>query len=247
MENNSEAFRKDKFSSYGKLKNYDKVEIREDVIQDLEINYLRFLKDFKDKKILDLGCGQGYFLDFLKKHNFSDYIGIDIDEDLAEVCKRKGHNAISGDGFDFLKKTKYKFDVIVLNDVFEHFKKEEGLALLKLINNKMNKNGIIIIRVPNANFMFSCSARYADYTHEILYEKESLTQVLNLSGFDTIYVGDYNYGIIGGGRSIKNIIVKSIRKIILIIHNITLRIVAGRKYNECDIFAVARKKNGLKK
>jgi len=241
MENVGRSFRTEKFKDYGKGKNYLGIKTRADVVRDIELNYLRFLKDFKNKKILDLGCGQGYFLDFLKKHGFSDYSGIDIDKDLVALCKQKSHSAICDDAFDFFEKTKDKYDVVVLNDVLEHFKKAEGIALLKLVNGRMQKNGIIIIRVPNANFMFASSIRYGDFTHEVLYENESLQQILRLSGFDTFYIGDYAYGLFGNKRSVKTALVSIARKTILLCHGVVLRIVAGRRYNEFDIFAVGVK------
>lgn len=47
--------------------------------------------DLSGKSIVDIGCGFGDFLTFLqeKKINFSSYLGIDINEDLLLVARKK--------------------------------------------------------------------------------------------------------------------------------------------------------------
>ncbi len=52
--------------------------------------FLRIAGDFSGKKILDFGCGKGDFLGFLKSKGLSvNYCGIDINENLIELAKKK--------------------------------------------------------------------------------------------------------------------------------------------------------------
>lgn len=176
----------DIYRIYAKEKKWDEVILDKNRIKEFEINYLPFIKNLKNSKILDVGSGQGFFLDFCKEHGFSNYSGIDINKDLINVCRKKGHKVVHDDISNFLIKTKDTFDIIVLNDILEHFKKDMAIKLLKMLKEKLNREGLIIIRVPNANYLFSAYYRYNDFTHETIYEIESLQYFLKLVGFDVL-------------------------------------------------------------
>jgi SAM-dependent methyltransferase len=47
----------------------------------------------KDSKILNIGCGVGYFLDEMKSRGYTDVTGITLSEANMEYCVKKGHNA----------------------------------------------------------------------------------------------------------------------------------------------------------
>ena len=77
----------------------------------LKENYLfDFLEKLgKDKKILDIGCGNGIFLDRLKKRGFGNIVGAD----LANYLKDKSHRHIIVDiNVEKLPVEESSFDVI---------------------------------------------------------------------------------------------------------------------------------------
>ena len=45
----------------------------------------------KDSKILDLGCGPGYFLDEMKERGFEDVLGVTLSPGDIKICEEKGH------------------------------------------------------------------------------------------------------------------------------------------------------------
>jgi 2-polyprenyl-3-methyl-5-hydroxy-6-metoxy-1,4-benzoquinol methylase len=154
--------------------------------------YGPYLPKNKDARILDLGCGMGHFLYFLKKMGYSNFIGIEISpQQVAFVRKYVTNNVILADGFDFLKEVLEKgdyFDVIVLNDVIEHIPKEKILELLKLIFNTLKPGGKVIIKTPNMSNPFNLRSRYMDFTHEVGFTEHSLYEVLYTVGFRKIRV-----------------------------------------------------------
>ncbi len=152
-------------------------------------NYLKHLPADKNAKIVDLGCGMGHFLNFLVKEKYCNYTGIDASEENIDFCRKNNFNAVLGDIFEFLKDTKETYDVIVLNDIIEHLEKSEIILLLQLIFKALHHDGCLIIKTPNAsNPIMASSSRYYDFTHELIFTEESMSQVLRITGFSRISV-----------------------------------------------------------
>lgn len=96
------------------------------------------------KRILDYGCSYGVLLDQAKMSGHLTY-GIEINEELAEKQRLKGH-AI----FQQIEDTgNNKFDVIVFNHSLEHILtlKDE----FKKVVDRLYSNGIVIVLAPNYN------------------------------------------------------------------------------------------------
>ena len=45
----------------------------------------------KNAKILDMGCGPGYFLDEMKKRGYTDLVGVTLSPGDIKTCEEKGH------------------------------------------------------------------------------------------------------------------------------------------------------------
>jgi 2-polyprenyl-3-methyl-5-hydroxy-6-metoxy-1,4-benzoquinol methylase len=150
----------------------------------------RFLgADYKDKSIIDIGCGIGGVLNFLKNKGCTDIFGVDYSEEQVEVCQKYVTDKISkADTFDFFKYNSKKYDIIIMLDVLEHFQKNKIIELLKLVYNSLSPNGIVIIRTPNMGSLIASYVRYIDFTHDIGFTPESLSQVLSEAEFTSINI-----------------------------------------------------------
>jgi ubiquinone/menaquinone biosynthesis C-methylase UbiE len=80
---------------------------------------IRLAGDFSGKKVLDFGCGKGDFYGYMREKGISvDYCGIDINENLIELARRKLPEA------EFIvmdieeREFKRDFDVIFVCGVF---------------------------------------------------------------------------------------------------------------------------------
>lgn len=150
-------------------------------------NYLTHLPENKNSRIIDVGCGMGHFLFFLKNEGYKEYLGIDISRENIEFCKANDFNVELWNIFDFFEETKDVYDVIVMNDILEHFNKDEIFKILELVYARLNEKGRLILKVPNAaNPILAGSSRYIDFTHETLFTEESLSQILNVVGFKDV-------------------------------------------------------------
>jgi 2-polyprenyl-3-methyl-5-hydroxy-6-metoxy-1,4-benzoquinol methylase len=106
--------------------------------------HLFFLKKFgKNKgKILDVGCGNGFFLKYMKKNDWQE-LGIEISPRARANAKKLGVKTQS----DFRGVGVEKFDVVMLRFVLEHMR--NPTELLKKVRKYLKKGGILITIVPN--------------------------------------------------------------------------------------------------
>lgn len=195
------------------------------------INYRRFLPANKNARILDIGCGSGFFLYFFEKEGYHNYIGIDISKEQIEQAKRVCKGIIVEDDLKtFLKLENKLYDFIVMRHVIEHFKKDEILDILHTLRGHLTKGGRILIEVPNgASPVFGSYFRYSDFTHEISFTIESLEDVLFASGFKVIYSGPC-------------VVNNPFKRLVFSLINKFLKLVLYRNYGlilDASIFAVA--------
>jgi 2-polyprenyl-3-methyl-5-hydroxy-6-metoxy-1,4-benzoquinol methylase len=148
--------------------------------------------DKNKAKVLDVGCGLGQNMWAMKELGFRDVRGIDISQDLVQICWKMGLNVECQEMFSFLEGRKDKYDIILFFDVIEHLFKDEVVRIIKLFNNHLNKNGVLIIHTANAEFPYSLRTRYIDITHELSFTDESLHDVLILGGFNRIKIFGVN-------------------------------------------------------
>ncbi|MFQ5914082.1 MAG: class I SAM-dependent methyltransferase [Nitrospinota bacterium] len=163
-----------------------------------------FLPADKNAAILDIGCGFGSFLYFLKKEGYRDVFGVDISPEQVEVARGLGiNNAHCEDLEVFLQKHTGEFDCIAALDVIEHIGKEELFPILDAVQQALKPGGIFIMQAPNGASPLCGAIRYADFTHELAFTKESVGQVLRVAGFADIRVyptGPVVHGLLSACR-----------------------------------------------
>ena len=132
------------------------------------------------KKHLDLGCGVGTLCDFLYNKGIKT-TGIDISNDMIELCKTKNSNI----NFFVSDITKYsseeKYDLITLTcDVVNHILKESELKLLlKNAYTMLNEDGYIIFDIFDKKYLHLNKNIISNRDNDIkvqyyITEKESL-------------------------------------------------------------------------
>ena len=139
--------------------------------------------------VLDIGSGNGHFL-FSVQQNQIDYLGIEPSTQKVENSKKIGVNKVLNVGLEeFLDNNNLnqKFDLIFLNQVFEHL--EDPLLKLKKLKNLLSKNGIIIIVVPNCNKNYY-QCRADDHApHLTFWNESSLKLMANKMDFISLEMG----------------------------------------------------------
>lgn len=140
----------------------------------------------KDIGILELGCGRGYMLEYLKNHGFSNLKGIDISEEQIEISQKKGFEVKVADAIEYLEKDTAKYKLIFALDFVEHFHKEELFPLFESIFKNLDEGGLLIMHTPNGQAIISSKMIYGDLTHLTIFTPVSAEQILRNIGFKEI-------------------------------------------------------------
>lgn len=151
--------------------------------------YKDILPKNRDVKIIDIACGGGHFLYFLKKEGYTNIQGIDLSEGQLELARKMElKNIQKADLFEYMPKHPECFDMIVANDIIEHLKKDEILKLLDIIHQSLVPGGRVLISTPNACSLLGAGLIDIDFTHEQGFTPESLRQVLIVCKFEDVSV-----------------------------------------------------------
>lgn len=134
---------------------------------------------------LDVACGFGNFLSYLRQVGVQIYLGVDGSVEATDQARREfgESHVITADVFEYFASTDGCFNLVSALDFIEHINKNDIFTLLNLINRRQPMNGWLLIRTPNANGLFGQSARYADITHEVCFTPDSLSDVLSRCGY----------------------------------------------------------------
>ncbi len=108
---------------------------------------LKLLGSVKNKKILDLGCGPGFYAKILTKKG-AKVKGIDISLELLKIAQKENPNLEFKKGT--AEKLPYKnseFDIVLATLIMDHLK--DWNNTLSEIKRVLKKNGIFIFSIKN--------------------------------------------------------------------------------------------------
>lgn len=161
---------------------------REETIKRYQSKYVRYLKNAK--KVLDVGCGRGYFLDLLKEAGIPGE-GIDIEEDMVRMCKEKGHTVYHRDALELLDDKEGEYGGIFCSHFVEHLSPNNLLKLFELAHKSLIKGGIFIIITPNFHDLYVMSEGFwLTLSHKRPYPLPLLEKLLERNGFKVIDKGE---------------------------------------------------------
>lgn len=144
-----------------------------------------FLPEDRQSRILEIGCGMGHFQDYLQRQGYRNRIAIDIGPEQIAFCKEhiEGDFHLVDDTLAFVRNHQDAFDLVVMNDLIEHFTKKELTELMIAVRESLALGGTVIMRTPNMANPHAAFSRYGDFTHEIGFNERSAEQFFNALGF----------------------------------------------------------------
>ncbi len=139
--------------------------------------YKEKYRDFgKDIGILDIGCGTGFSLEYLKENGYKKLIGIEPSKEMLALCRAKGFKCYLGDFENIPKEvTKAKYGLIIsisalqwvlvnkqelevknlvkkLGKTFKGLLKEDGIVVIQYYPPNEDTNEIVVSGFERAGF-----------------------------------------------------------------------------------------------
>ena len=153
--------------------------------QGAEKRFAGWLPMDRSLPVLDMGCGAGNFLYSLGRLGYSDLTGVDLSPEQVTLARGWCPTAriIEGDVFDALRVNPARFALVSGLDIIEHFRKDEVLTFLELVQGALRPGGRLILQTPNAASPWVGSVAYSDFTHEWFYSPRGLERILRMAGF----------------------------------------------------------------
>lgn len=142
----------------------------------------------RDAAILDLGCGHGALLYFAQQAGYKSIVGVDRSPEQVAEAKRLGIEGVRED--DLMETLKSlpdaSQDAVISFDVIEHFRKEELSLFIDEVKRVLKPDARWIIHTPNGEAPFGSRMFFWDFTHELAFTKQSISQLLLASGFKRV-------------------------------------------------------------
>ncbi len=161
-----------------------------DWVRDYSINQkLKLIKKYHSGgRLMDLGCGLGYFLDGVVKDKTFDALGVDISEDAIDYVKKRFGYTVSPEK-DLDRLAPLSYDIITQWHVLEHvhYLNERMIQLYQLLK----PEGTLFIAVPNsdswdANHYKEFWDGYDVPRHLYHFNQKSFGALMTKHGFEVI-------------------------------------------------------------
>lgn len=167
----------------------------------------------RSARILDLGCGPGALLFFLREHGYQNLAGVDRSAAQVESARSLGLSGVhEGDLFEALRAVPpQSLDVVVAFDVLEHLRKDEQLAMVDAIHAALAPEGRLIAHVPNGDSPFFGRVYFGDFTHEVAFTRGSMNQLLGAAGFSQVACFEDAPVVHGVASAVRNVLWRGIR------------------------------------
>lgn len=156
------------------------------------------LQDLRGKKLLDIGCGVGGFLEFGRALGLDCY-GFDASPAQIVQAQKTFPNVRHAESLkDYITQLggNLKFDMITMWDVFEHIRTPD--TLLNEIRDHLSAQGLLYVSVPNgapnqikvrlANIRGRKDIGLIPWEHVFYYTPKSLRIRLGKAGLDVVKV-----------------------------------------------------------
>lgn len=131
-------------------------------------------------RVLDIGCGPGYFLTAAQKLGF-DVHGLDPSDYIVEMAQKQWGNRVQLGLIESAMYQPESFDLIVAFDTFEHI--YDPKKFLKAIHGFLKPNGVLAITTPDPTSMLSkvSGKNWVSYKlpeHVFYWSPETIRRVL---------------------------------------------------------------------
>lgn len=139
-------------------------------------------------RLLDVGCGTGYVLNFLARSGYQP-VGLDLrSEGLQAMARMKTQTALLQADAIFLPLEAESFDAVLLLDVLEHL---EPPPLVNEIQRVLKPGGYTILSVPAMDWLWSYRDQAAGHIQR--FSRKKLTDLMVGEGMHPVELHYYQF------------------------------------------------------
>ena len=137
--------------------------------------------------VLDVGCGRGEFLDLLRERGIPAR-GIDLNDEMAAVCRQRGLDATAGDALGYLlAQPDESLGGLFAAQVVEHLDPDYLMRFLDAAYHKLRPGSKIVLETINPACWYAFFSSYIrDITHVRPLHPDTLQYLVGASGFQKV-------------------------------------------------------------
>lgn len=167
----------------------------------------KWLPDDRGAPCLDLGCGTGAFLYYLRQRGFREVTGIDLSPEELAIARDLGATQVElANALEYVSSVEPgSLGLVSAFNFFEHLTKAEILELLPRIRSALRPGGVLLAVTPNGLSPFAGATRYWDFSHETGFTPSSWRQVARLAEFSEMHFEEYGplpHSLLGAVRTL---------------------------------------------
>ena len=147
--------------------------------------YLPLLPKISDARVLDIGCGAGEFLNFLRNNGIAA-MGIDLDAHEVERANERGLTAVHAEATEYLTRCEEKFAAISLLQVIEHVPPMLVRPLIEACANALAPGGMLLIETVNLRNPNAVNTFYTDPTHQVPLADNYMSFIFQWNGLENV-------------------------------------------------------------
>src|SRR5918996_2221192 len=152
-------------------------------------NYLKYIPQDKNAKVLVISCGPGYFVNMLNQEGYQNVLGIDSFPEKVKHAQERNLNCQVATAFEFLEQSAEPYDIIFCEQELNHLTKQEILEFLNLCSRRLREGGTLIVHALNgANPITGAEALAQNFDHYNTFTEYTMKQALEYSNFENIKV-----------------------------------------------------------
>lgn len=139
------------------------------------------------RKVLDLACGSGIFLELLAEHGIPA-LGVERNPAVTAWVKQHGWDIVEQDVLAFLEQTTETYDGVFCSHFLEHLPFEQVLRFFELLAPRVSASGTVVIVVPNPeSIRMQLLGFWRDPEHVRFYHPELLEAVCRHAGLEVTH------------------------------------------------------------
>ncbi len=156
-------------------------------------NVGRFMGEVAGRKVLDCGCGVGFFGEQARKRG-GKVVGLDFSAVALQLCRERlpGMAVLRGDA-TVLPFRDAEFDVVLLNDIIEHLAEEPGERMMREVFRVLRPGGHLVVDTDNDAFLMHKKGfrRLNDWLEKDTPQRQALREIKKTYNAPTLHIRIY--------------------------------------------------------